>query len=140
MKIEMENISKTYGSKHALQDIQLSIPPQSCYGLLGPNGAGKSTLMKILAGIVLDYSGEIVIDGQGLRKNLTPLQQRIGYVPQDISLEPTLSARDNLLFFGRMYGLSGSKLKEQVDKVLNIVGLSERQKDVISKYSDKGRL
>ncbi|AXF58016.1 ABC transporter ATP-binding protein [Salicibibacter kimchii] len=133
--IHLEKIGKTYGSQQALRDVSLSIPPRTCYGLLGPNGAGKSTLMKILAGIVLDYSGAIDVDGQNFGKNLNAIQQRIGYIPQEISLEQTLSARDHLRFFGQIYGLRGSNLQKRVNSILEMVGLAERQKDALTTYS-----
>ncbi|SEN91633.1 ABC-2 type transport system ATP-binding protein [Amphibacillus marinus] len=135
MEIKIEKVSKTFGKKQALEDISLTIPSQSCYGLLGPNGAGKSTLMKIITGVILDYSGDVVVDNQKLNRNLPAIQRKIGYVSQEISLEPTLSAQDNLMFFGRMYGLSGSTLKERVAQVLAQVGLTNRRKDLIHTYS-----
>lgn len=131
----IENVSKHYDKTLALQDVSFTINKGTCFGLLGPNGAGKSTLMKILAGVVLDFDGDMLVDGASIRSERTRIQHKIGYVPQEISLEPKLSALDNLRFFGRMHGLHGKQLKKRIQEVLEIVGLSNRQKDAIATYS-----
>lgn len=133
--IDIQNVSKRYNDKLALDKVSLTIKQGTCYGLLGPNGAGKSTLMKILAGIVLDFDGDIQIDGMSIRTDRKRIHHYIGYVPQEISLEPKLSALDNLRFFGRMHGLHGNELQNRIQEVLDMVGLSNRQKDAIKTYS-----
>lgn len=135
MMIEVKKAGKTYGSKRVLEDVHLSIDKGACFGLLGPNGAGKSTLMKILAGIILDFEGDIQIENMSMRRDRDQIQHRIGYVPQEISLEEKLSAADNLRFFGRMHGLKGKELTSRMQEVLEMVGLSNRQHDKISTYS-----
>lgn len=85
MMIEVKKAGKTYGSKRVLEDVHLSIDKGACFGLLGPNGAGKSTLMKILAGIILDFEGDIQIENMSMRRDRDQIQHRIGYVPQEIS-------------------------------------------------------
>jgi ABC-2 type transport system ATP-binding protein len=133
--IDIQKVSKKYGSIQALQEVSFSIPQQSCFGLLGPNGAGKSTMMKILAGIVVDFAGEMSVHGQSVRTHRADVQRLIGYVPQEISLEQKLSALDNLHFFGRMQGLRGNRLRQRIEEVLETVGLTERRNDVIATYS-----
>lgn len=124
--LKMEQISKSYGKKRALHNISLEIPIGVCYGLVGPNGAGKSTLLKIIASIIRDYSGHIEISGES---------RSIGYVPQEIALEETLTAYDNLKFFGKLYGLSGKTLNERIDEVLKEIGVESRAKDKVATFS-----
>ena len=108
-----------------LSDISLHIPEGVCYGLVGPNGAGKSTLLKIISSVIRDHSGNIHFSKQ----------IRIGYVPQEIALEETLTARDNLRFFGKLYGLNGRELNQRIMKVLHDIGLESRAKDKVSTFS-----
>lgn len=124
--ILINNVSKWYKKHQALVNVSLQIPKGVCFGLVGPNGAGKSTLMKIIASIIHDFDGtyKSKID-----------KSKLGYVPQEIALEETLTGRDNLLFFGKLYGLSGQKLKTRVKEVLKKIGLEEREKDKVQTYS-----
>lgn len=124
--LAVKNVSKTYDSVRALNNVSINIPNGVCYGLVGPNGAGKSTLIKIIASIIHDFDGEIHCSGQ---------KNRIGYVPQDIALEETVSALDNLSFFGKLYGLRGKELKTRINKVLADIGLEERKKDKVQSFS-----
>uniref|UniRef100_UPI0036722DF0 ATP-binding cassette domain-containing protein n=1 Tax=Phytohabitans flavus TaxID=1076124 RepID=UPI0036722DF0 len=84
-----------------MANISLEIPAGVCFGLVGPNGAGKSTLLKIIASVIRNFQGKI---------QLTNPRMKIGYVPQEIALEETVTAQDNLVFFGKLYGLSGKVL------------------------------
>lgn len=122
----VNNVEKYYGKKTALSNVTLDIPKGICYGLVGPNGAGKSTLMKIIASVIQDYKGTIQFTNEKIR---------VGYVPQDIALEETLSARDNLYFFGELYGLKGKTLKKRTNEVLTEIGLKERGKDKVQSFS-----
>ena len=124
--LAVKNVSKTYASVRALNNVSINISNGVCYGLVGPNGAGKSTLIKIIALIIHDFDGEIHCSGQ---------KNRIGYVPQDIALEETVSALDNLSFFGKLYGLRGKELKTRIDEVLADIGLEERKKDKVQTFS-----
>ena len=123
--LTLNGIYKNYGKKTVLSNISLQVSKGSCLGLVGPNGAGKSTLIKIIASIIQDYRGELRFSDS----------VRIGYVPQDISLEETVSAKDNLQFFGRLYGLSGKALKERISEVLREIGLEKREKDKVQTFS-----
>jgi ABC-2 type transport system ATP-binding protein len=131
----VRDLKKSYGSQLAVDGISFSIARGEIFGLLGPNGAGKTTTISMLSGILQPTSGAITLMGMDLAKNLTRAKARIGLVPQDLALYPTLSARDNLVFFGRIYGLHGKVLRERVDQVLDLVQLSDRAKDRIETYS-----
>lgn len=124
--LSVKNISKKYPSVTALNNVSLHIPQGVCFGLVGPNGAGKSTFIKIIASVIHDFDGDIHYSGQ---------KPRIGYVSQEISLEDTVSAVDNLSFFGKLYGLRGKKLKRRIDEVLDDTGLKERKKDKVKTFS-----
>jgi len=133
--IQLRNVNKSYGKQTALQNVDLTIPKGSCFGLVGPNGAGKSTLMKILVGILEDYQGQVLINEVPFQHNLQALKRRIGYVPQDICLEETLTARDNLLLFGRLYRMERSHLNERIQQVLELINLQGREKALVSTFS-----
>lgn len=133
--IQINQVSKAYGSITALDSIDLRIEEGSCYGLLGPNGAGKSTLMKIIVGVLISYDGDVRIGSYTSRQDRNRINRMMGYVPQDICLEETLSARDNLQLFGKLYGLSGKQLQERIRNVLEKIGLSERAGDKVQSYS-----
>ncbi|WP_153462090.1 ABC transporter ATP-binding protein [Sediminibacillus terrae] len=133
--IEVARVSKSYGNLQALASIEFTIDKGTCFGLVGPNGAGKSTLMKILAGILQHFEGDIVVDRFSVTKEKQAVKQLIGYVPQELCLEETLTARDNLLLFGRLYGLSGKDLHNRMEDVLEKIGLAERSKDKVLKFS-----
>jgi ABC-2 type transport system ATP-binding protein len=105
------------------------------FGLLGPNGAGKTQTISMLTGVIPPTSGTARIGGYDLLTDREEVKKINGLVPQDLALYPTLSARANLNFFGRIYGLHGKELKERVDDVLHIVALTERANQAVDKYS-----
>ncbi|SIS55365.1 ABC transporter ATP-binding protein [Salimicrobium flavidum] len=133
--INVEKISKQYGSLQALKDISFQIEEGTCFGLVGPNGAGKSTLMKILSGILLDFEGDIRVRDWKVSKDRLKIKQHIGYVPQEICLEETLTARDNLLLFGSLYGVKKKELQKRMEEVFDQIGLTERAKDKVETFS-----
>ncbi|MFB1082556.1 ABC transporter ATP-binding protein [Jeotgalibacillus sp. JSM ZJ347] len=133
--IHIQEVSKTYGAIQALEHVELHIEKGSCFGLVGPNGAGKSTLMKILVGVLEEFNGSIQIDGRPANENRRNTKRKIGYVPQDICLEEILTARDNMLLFGKLYGLSGKELNERIRHVLQLIGLEKREKSIVSTFS-----
>lgn len=130
--LTIDKVSKKYGKTHALKEISLTIPHGSCYGLVGPNGAGKSTLIKIISTIIQDYHGEILFRNKSAN-NIT--KKEVGYVPQEICLEQTLTALQNLMFFGKIYGLHGRMLRRRAEEVLSYIGLTERGKDKVFTFS-----
>ncbi|MDR7000678.1 ABC transporter ATP-binding protein [Neobacillus niacini] len=133
--LNVSNLVKKYGTKTALDDVTFTVKEGSCFGLLGPNGAGKSTTMKIITGIIEADAGEVDVFGQDVRKTADQIRRLIGYVPQEITLYDKISAYNNLVFFGEMYGVKGKLLKERITEVLAQVGLSERANDPIHTYS-----
>lgn len=133
--LDIQHLSKKYGKKAALEDISFSVKAGTCFGLLGPNGAGKSTTMKILTGIVDADNGNVMILGMDSKEHSHSIKQKVGYVPQSITLYEELNAYDNLLFFGQMYGVKGKLLQERITKVLTQTGLLDRAKDKIKEYS-----
>ncbi|HQW83109.1 MAG TPA: ABC transporter ATP-binding protein [Ferruginibacter sp.] len=135
--IEIENLTKTFkhGDEPAVNGISFSINRNEIFGLLGPNGAGKTTTISILCGLFAPSSGKVFIDGKNLYKELPLIKNIIGIVPQDIALYPTLSARENLAFYGSMYGLHGKGLKEKIEIWLEKLGLKDTGKRQVSTYS-----
>jgi ABC-2 type transport system ATP-binding protein len=105
------------------------------FGLLGPNGAGKSTTISIISTLVPPTKGEIIFEGESILKNPKNIRQKLGVVPQDIALYPTLSGYENLRFWGNLYGLKGQELKQRINETADIIGLHERLKDKVEKYS-----
>jgi len=130
-----KDLHKSYGDVHAVCGVDLEIVRGEIFGLLGPNGAGKTTMISMLTGLLAPDRGEVLLDGQSLTPEARSVKAHIGLVPQELALYPTLSARDNLLFFGRIYGLRGKRLRQRVDAVLELVGLTARAGDAIETYS-----
>jgi ABC-2 type transport system ATP-binding protein len=108
---------------YSLDNISFDIKKGEIFGLLGPNGAGKTTLISILCGLLKPTSGHFTIDNLTYGKNASEIKKIIGVVPQEYALYPTLTARENLLYFGSMYGLKGNDLKEKVLESLDFLGL-----------------
>jgi ABC-2 type transport system ATP-binding protein len=133
--LEVENLSKHFGSNKAVDGVSFCVERGEVFGLLGPNGAGKTTTISMLTGVVEPNGGTARIGGHDIRTDMSAAKRLIGLVPQDIALYPPLSARANLSFFGRIYGLGGAALRERVDDVLRIVSLAERADEAIDTYS-----
>jgi ABC-2 type transport system ATP-binding protein len=135
--IEIRDLSKTYkGSEEAaINSISLDIYPNEIFGLLGPNGAGKTTTISVLCGLFPPTGGEVFIDGQDIRSSMDRIKQIIGVVPQDIALYPTLTAVENLTFFGNMYGLKGSALRNSINHHMNAFGLERFARKKVDTYS-----
>ncbi len=133
--IEIKGLCKSFGSLKAVDGAEFHVEENELFGLLGPNGAGKSTLISMLTTLLKPDSGEIIINSWNLKNRQKDIKEIIGLVPQEIALYPTLTAKENLMFWGRMYGLGGKLLKERVDEALEIAGLADRQKDRIESYS-----
>jgi ABC-2 type transport system ATP-binding protein len=133
--IEVKNLRKSFGDLQAVQDASFSANSGEVLSLLGPNGAGKSTTISMLSGLLAPTGGDASIMGHSVVKEPEAAKKSLGVVPQDIALYPDLSARENLVFWGKMYGLRGAALKARVDEVLAIIGLADRQKDHVGKFS-----
>ncbi|MDP5198473.1 ABC transporter ATP-binding protein [Flavobacterium sp. DG2-3] len=123
--IKIESLSKQYknAEMYSLNNVYLNINEGQIFGLLGPNGAGKTTLISMLCGLVKPTSGHFTIDGLDYQHHASKIKKIIGVVPQEYALYPTLTARENLLYFGSMYGLKGSDLKDKVIEALDLLGL-----------------
>jgi len=136
MKIlEVKDVSKKYGKKQVLSGVSFDIEEGDMFGLIGPNGAGKSTLINIITGILDPLNGEVLIGGYSIKKKPIEAKKLIGLVPQELALSEDISAIDNLNFFASLYGLSGKKLKEAVNEALEVVGLTEKKKEKVKKFS-----
>jgi len=133
--LEASGIVKKFGDFVAVNDVSFTMEEGEVFGLLGPNGAGKSTTISMLTCLYPPNEGDMRIFGHDVVKDASNVKKLIGVVPQDIALYPTLSARDNLGFFGEMYGLKGRDLKERVATVIDYVAMGERAKDAIKTYS-----
>lgn len=133
--IVLDNLLKRYGRNIAVDNINLKIEENELFGLLGPNGAGKSTAINMICGLLKPTQGEIYVDGMSLRENALECKKRLGLVPQEIALFDTLSARENIEFFGKLAGLRGKLLKEKVDEALEFVELSDKQKTAPKGFS-----
>jgi len=133
--IEVKNLKKSFGDFQAVQDANFTAVSGEVLSLLGPNGAGKSTTISMLSGLLNPTAGDASIMGHSVMKEPAAAKKSLGVVPQDIALYPDLSARENLVFWGKMYGLRGADLKQRVDEVLEIIGLADRQKDQVGKFS-----
>jgi ABC-2 type transport system ATP-binding protein len=133
--LEANHLVKQYGALTAVNDVSFAVEEGEIFGLLGPNGAGKSTAIAILSGLFPPTSGGAAIGGLDVVHNLAKVKQIIGVVPQDLALYPTLSGRENVRFFGELYGLRGKGLQTRVDEVLGYVGMQERANDRVQTYS-----
>jgi ABC-2 type transport system ATP-binding protein len=133
--IVVRDLEKDYGENHAVGGITFSIARGEIFGLLGPNGAGKSTTLSMLAGLTAPTRGQIAFDGLDLSSHLGAVKPRIGLVPQELALYPSLSAWDNLIFWGQIYGLRGATLKQRIAEVVDIVQLADRVRNPVNTYS-----
>lgn len=123
--IEINTLVKQYKNAdfQSLQGVDLSIPKGAIFGLLGPNGAGKTTLISILCGLIKPTSGSFSIGGLYPEKNAKEIKNKIGIVPQEYALYPTLTAYENLMYFGSLYNISKKRLKVLVEEYLSLLGL-----------------
>ena len=126
---------KRFGERLAVDGVGFEIAPGETYGLLGPNGAGKTTTISMVCGILGRDAGEVRLEGQVFDPSRTALKGQVGYVPQDLAIYPDLSARENLVFFGQLYGLGGRELARRIDEVLAIIDLADRAKERTEHYS-----
>ncbi len=133
--LEVDNLVKKYGDFEAVKGVSFLVEEGEVFGLLGPNGAGKTQTISMLTGVIPPTSGTARIGGYDIITQMDEVKKFNGLVPQDLALYPTLSARANLNFFGRIYGLRGKGLKERVDDVLRIVALTERADGTVEKFS-----
>ncbi|MET8006962.1 ABC transporter ATP-binding protein [Nonomuraea glycinis] len=128
-------LSKRYGDVVAVDDVGFAIAPGQAYGLLGPNGAGKTTTISMLVGLLRPDAGTVLVGGTDLAADPRRAKARIGYVPQEIALYPELTGRENLRFFGRLFGLPRRRLAGRIEEVLDLIGLTDRADGRLDTYS-----
>jgi ABC-2 type transport system ATP-binding protein len=133
--IEVRDLTKAFGDVVAVAGISFEVRRGGVFSLLGPNGAGKSTAISIISGLLQPDSGDAFVMGHSILKESMAARRSLGVVPQEVALYSDMSARENLAFWGRMYGLSGSELGRRVDEMLAAVGLVERQKGRVGTFS-----
>jgi ABC-2 type transport system ATP-binding protein len=136
--ITISDLRKQYNPPNgplAVQDVDLEIMEGEVFSLLGPNGAGKTTTISMISGLLEPSGGTAIIDGHDISQNPIAVKQVIGVVPQEIALYPRLTARQNLRFFGQLYGMRGKELNKALDRVLDFIGLSDRADEKIEAYS-----
>lgn len=133
--LSISALSKSYPNHEALKQIDLHLQEGKMLGLLGPNGAGKTTLINILSGLSKKDAGTISLFNKEIATTDLHYKQSIGVVPQEISLYQDLSAYQNLLFWGSLYGLKKSVCKEKTDRILQDLGLYDRRHDLVKTYS-----
>src|SRR5262245_48653171 len=123
--LEVRELRKNYGATVALAGVSFKVEPGEMFGLLGPNGAGKTTLMSIISGLLEPTAGQVFLAGKEFHRSDRDLRRLIGIVPQDLALYNELTARENLRFFGELYGIDAITLEKRVDGILAAVGLAD---------------
>ncbi len=133
--ISVQDLRKSFGENQAVQGVSFDVEQGEIFSLLGPNGAGKTTTISMLSCLLRPDAGDARIMGHSIRSEAMGVKSVLGVVPQEIALYEDLTARENLTFWGKMYGLRGSALKSRVNEVLDVIGLSDRANERVGKYS-----
>ena len=133
--IEISNLKKSFGDIQAVSGATFSVQEGEIFSLLGPNGAGKTTTISMLSTLLRPDEGDALILGHSIRKEPMKVKESLGVVPQEIALYEDLSAKENLMFWGKMYGLRAAALKKRVDEILETIGLTDRQNGRVGKFS-----
>jgi ABC-2 type transport system ATP-binding protein len=133
--IEVNKLTKNYGKVEALKGVSFAVDRGNIYGLLGPNGAGKSTTINILSGLLQPSTGSASVGGFDVVERPVDAKKILGVVPQQSIVVEELSALQNCMFFGSLYGVPAKELRARAHELLSWVGLSERKKDPVSQYS-----
>ena len=133
--IQIDGLRKTYDSLVAVDGVSFDVHDGEVVGLLGPNGAGKTTMINMICGVLQPDGGRVLVDNRDIWLEPKKVKQDLGVVPQEIAVYEDLNARDNLSFWGSLYGLSGSDLTDRIDESLSRVGLAERAGDKVKTFS-----
>ena len=133
--LEVKDLVKKYGDFTAVNNVSFDIKEGEIFSLLGPNGAGKTTTISVLSTLFAPTSGDAIICGHSVKQDPMAVRNAIGVVPQDLALYEDLTARENLSFWGQMYGLSGKELNTRIEQVLEQIGLTDKAKQRIKTYS-----
>ena len=134
--VKVSNVTKRFNDKLVLDNISFEIEEGEIFGLIGPNGAGKSTLINIMTTLVEATNGSVEIGGYDIVKQPIEAKSLIGLVPQELALMEEMTAYDNLLFFGSLYGLSYKVLKERINEALMATGLMDRKKEKVKSFQE----
>jgi ABC-2 type transport system ATP-binding protein len=133
--IAAENLSKKFGELQAVDRVSFTVSRGELFGLLGPNGAGKTTTISMVSGLLRPDEGTVHIENYNLWQSPRVAKRLLGLVPQDLALYQEFSARENLRFWGGLYGISRSQLKKNAEELLERVGLADRAREPVSRYS-----
>ncbi len=132
--IKVQNIDKDFGDIHAVCDVSFELHQGEIFSLLGPNGAGKTTTIDMISGLLKPDTGDVWLMGHSIQQEAEEAKAQLGVVPQEIALYEDISARANLNFWGKMYGMRGNELSERVAEVLHLIGLEDRATGAVSKF------
>lgn len=133
--LALRGLGKDYGTRRAVNAIDLDVARGECLGLLGPNGAGKTTTISMICGVLTPTRGHVTIDGADVYGEPFVAKAKLGLVPQDLALYEELTANQNLRYAGALYGLGGPLLAERMRWVLDIVGLTSRAHEIVKTFS-----
>ncbi len=133
--IDIRHLTRRFGDLTAVRDVSLQVERGAIYGLLGPNGSGKSTIIRMLCGVLPPTEGDVFVLGQNVREDPESIKRDIGYMSQSFSLYADLSVRENIEFYGRIYGLSPERLEERREAVLSLTNLHDQQKKLAGTLS-----
>jgi ABC-2 type transport system ATP-binding protein len=133
--LEVVELSKHFKNKKAVKGVNLYLEKGETVGLLGPNGAGKSTTISLISSLVSPTSGDVRLKNESILRKPEKIRKILGVVPQDIALYMDLTAKENLEFFGRIHRIKKNELQRKVDEILDIIGLSDRKKDLVKTFS-----
>lgn len=133
--LAVDMLAKAFGDLVAVNGVTFAVAEGETYGLLGPNGAGKTTTISMIAGLLAPDTGTVRVGDEVVTVRSTRGRSEIGLVPQDLAIYPDLTARENLQFFGRLYGIGGEALSKRVGRVLEVIGLTDRADDLTKEFS-----
>ncbi|MGV7208457.1 ABC transporter ATP-binding protein [Oxalobacteraceae bacterium A2-2] len=133
--LQVDQLSKSYGGRLAVDGVSFQVQAGQTLGLLGPNGAGKSTTVGMVCGLLRPDRGRVLVDGAAVGPGACAAKRKIGLVPQDLALYEDMTALENLRLFGGLYGMGGAELRERCARVLDLVQLSERARELPSTFS-----
>ncbi len=133
--VKLDGLIKKYDNRAVVDGLSLEIREGEIFGLLGPNGAGKSTTMNMICSLLKPTAGKIELFGHDIRTENSKVKPMIGYIPQDLAIYGNLKAWENVELFTSLYGIKGQKLKDEIDRSLEFVGLSDRRDSFAKTFS-----